>query len=569
MKVRGVGIRNYRSNGEDCVTIDLRKKINLLVGANNCGKSNVLHGLRLVSQKATPFPELQETEHHQRKAGLAVGFSFEMELESEDPAFPHLIGPFSIDWIRKGLEPVIDRSSLDLVGQPKLAQLMNTVTHRHFNISQPSGNDLRDELKLVLEKLLHDAYATFPEVEILPQFRQIVAGDSYSIEGQGIVKLLASWQHPEIGQDNNHQKFLKIQDLLRRLLELPTVGLEVSHKQDHIIVSNNGLRLPLGAYGTGINELIIIAIAVLSKENIIFCIEEPEIHLHPLLQKRLIDFLRKETTNRYVITTHSHAFITAQEDTSITHLWLENGVTKSRLVETTTHSLQVLHDLGVEASDLLQANSVLWVEGPSDRIYLNAWLRLVAPELREGIHYSIMFYGGRLLSHVTMERELAQDTGDLVKLLRINQHSAILIDSDKGSEADAINITKQRIRDECETSGVACWISAGREIENYIPASAIGKVYAEITGTPPTLTFGRFDRLEECLKRAVGKDWKGAWSYDHSKPDMARKIAACLSVETFPLDLGDQLKEVVAVIRHRKLQSQVRSTSPQSPEDTS
>ena len=261
-----------------------------------------------------------------------------------------------------------------------------------------------------------------------------------------------------------------------------------------------------------------------------------------------------ETANRYVITTHSHALITAQEDTAITHLWLENGVTKSRQVETTAHALQVLHDLGVEASDLLQANSVLWVEGPSDRIYLNAWLRLVDPELREGIDYSIMFYGGRLLSHVSMEREQAEDTQDFVKLLRINQHSAILIDSDRSCEAEAINTTKQRIQNECASSGVVCWISAGREIENYIPAASISKVYAEITGSTPKLDFGQFDKLEECLKRALAKHWKDAWSYDRSKPDMARKIAACLNAQTLPLGLRDHLEKVVAMIRHRKPQ---------------
>ena len=49
----------------------------------------------------------------------------------------------------------------------------------------------------------------------------------------------------------------------------------------------------------------------------------------------------------------------------------------------------------------MQANSVIWVEGPTDRIYLNHWIQPVDPALKEGLHYSIMFYGGRLLSHLT------------------------------------------------------------------------------------------------------------------------------------------------------------------------
>jgi predicted ATP-dependent endonuclease of OLD family len=39
MKLTHVGIRNFRSIGEDFATIDVTKKINVLVGANNFGKS--------------------------------------------------------------------------------------------------------------------------------------------------------------------------------------------------------------------------------------------------------------------------------------------------------------------------------------------------------------------------------------------------------------------------------------------------------------------------------------------------------------------------------------------------
>lgn len=50
----------------------------------------------------------------------------------------------------------------------------------------------------------------------------------------------------------------------------------------------------------------------------------------------------------------------------------------------------VCADLGYRPSDLLQANAIIWVEGPSDRIYINHWLDQQAPDLVEGIDYSIM-----------------------------------------------------------------------------------------------------------------------------------------------------------------------------------
>ena len=63
----------------------------------------------------------------------------------------------------------------------------------------------------------------------------------------------------------------------------------------------------------------------------------------------------------------------------------------------------ICNDLGYKASDLLQTNSIIWVEGPSDRIYINFWLNEIDDSLVEGVHYSIMFYGGRLFSHLTAD----------------------------------------------------------------------------------------------------------------------------------------------------------------------
>ena len=68
------------------------------------------------------------------------------------------------------------------------------------------------------------------------------------------------------------------------------------------------------------HELIIIAIAVLAKEDSLLGIEEPEIHLHSLLQKALLRFLIEKTCNNYVITTHSNAFLSRPKESRITHL---------------------------------------------------------------------------------------------------------------------------------------------------------------------------------------------------------------------------------------------------------
>ncbi|WP_238592648.1 hypothetical protein, partial [Comamonas testosteroni] len=122
------------------------------------------------------------------------------------------------------------------------------------------------------------------------------------------------------------------------------------------------------------------------------------------------------------------------------------------------------------------------VEGPSDRIYLKHWISSVASDLREGIEFSIMFYGGRLLSHLSAQDEVDDhDINALIELRKINRNLAIVIDSDRESSSDSINKTKNRIIDEAEETGVA-WVTEGREIENYIAPevmeTALSTVYS-------------------------------------------------------------------------------------------
>lgn len=248
------------------------------------------------------------------------------------------------------------------------------------------------------------------------------------------------------------------------------------------------------------------------------------------------------------------------EDTAVTHLWLDaNGVTQSRAIETTADGLRALHDLGAQASDLLQANSVIWVEGPSDRIYLNRWIELLHPELklREGIDYTIMFYGGRLLSHLTMQRDSPvetpeEETSELIQLLRINQHSAILIDSDRKSSQAGINATKQRIQAECAKSDIFCWITPGREIENSLPVSAIEAAYPQFAEHAVSLKLRRFDAIESAFKSAFKKAWPKSHYYDHAKAQFAHEISKHTIKESLSADVCTLIDSLVRIIRHRQ-----------------
>src|SRR5436190_5125547 len=105
---------------------------------------------------------------------------------------------------------------------------------------------------------------------------------------------------------------------------------------------------------------------------------------------------------------------------------MENHATHVRRIVSAQQRWDAARELGARASDIVQSNSAVWVEGPSDRIYLNHWMRAMDQSLVEGVHYSILFYGGKVLSHFTAEHD--PEVNDLVSMLAANRNSAIIMD---------------------------------------------------------------------------------------------------------------------------------------------
>ena len=146
---------------------------------------------------------------------------------------------------------------------------------------------------------------------------------------------------------------------------------------------------------------------------------------------------------------------------------LEKGQSIAERVTSDKKRSEICEDLGYHPSDLLQTNCVIWVEGPSDRIYINNWIKCLASDLFEGIHYSIMFYGGRLASHLSGD-DIDQSIDKFISLRRLNRRGVIVIDSDKSSKAANLNQTKKRLMGEFNQGPGYAWITKGREIENYL-----------------------------------------------------------------------------------------------------
>lgn len=556
MRLIAVGIKNFRSIGASPVFVRLDKPVQVLIGPNNSGKSNVIRALQWLegANQAPPRLNMDELDCHNQDKRNALGVVVRVQLEEQDH-FGMTDGPpveFAIQ-LRDGEFACVGHPFAELDCR-QFEKGMEHWLHITFRGTPSAEFLMNKQLQVGKVMALGALRRDLPPVRLVPQFRQMRDGEE-ALDGTGAVRLLSSWKRPGPGEHNKMANFVKVQDLVRRLLRLPGVELDVDHTNAILMVTHIGLRLPLSSYGTGVHELIILAIAVCREEDALYCIEEPEIHLHPRLQREFLRFLIEESDKRYVLTTHSPALLAMSERVHVTRLWVEDGATVGQLVDAPEYALQALDDLGFRASDILQANSVIWVEGPSDRVYIKRWLTLLEPTLREGIDYSIMFYGGRLLSHVSLRRLNSADSAfpdpqDLIPLLRLNQHSIMVMDSDRPKSGARLGKSKLRVKKECQENGIVCWVTDGREIENYLPGECIKEAYAETPqGKPVRLAFEKYDRLEDQLKKAYRSPSRTKLFYNSAKPVMARRIVLHVREEHIGKELRKHLSEVIDAIK--------------------
>lgn len=529
MHLSAISVKGFECIGHNPgIQLNELSKRNIFIGPNNVGKSSLFRALwsanKLAAQR--PYDErlpysLSNTHNLPNNSWQNYDITKDIEIELFiEPT--HGFGNSGVTsmsfpterecrfrFILTGKNTVIFNPFVFVGNSLNSAPLYDIVSEDQWLVLDSNGNygsrsSIEGNFGAVSRPLLTNLGSSQRFFDPVRTLEKNLAKDGL-VDGSKLIPDLYKRQH-DTGHNNSFYKLRKsILNRVNGLLEssgtAPLSDFEVkgTEAEPVLVLTQGEIPTPISSMGTGISELFFICASLILDEDktVQYFLEEPETHLHPGLLRRLFQVFGEYSNVQFFINTHSNVLLDCLSDSDRVYQW-----TRTPQGESSAHLCSTLHDyhtvldhLGIRASSLLQTNCTIWVEGPSDRLYVKRWLDEIADgkgerHLVEHSDYSIVFYGGSLRSHHTLDEE---SSPELISMVRISRFSVVLMDRDLPPEASVDDLDESKVRLMFEAKKYPhhrlAIVTSGREIENDVTSEFLLKAIEKKRKlTPETLS---------------------------------------------------------------------------------
>lgn len=418
MYLKHIRARNYRAfgDGTSTPTLDweLNPGLNILVGENDAGKTGIVDAIRQVLLTTSYEPiRLFEQDFHIQGANRAYALSIEATLCGLSPDQEASV----LEWLTLGRDGTC---SLILHLEARYHPPQATKRARVDTIVRAGANGTGPEVGYAVRELVRATYLRplrDAEAGLRPgrqsRLSQIL-GAHNNIAGQEVndfdkaspkdipehlVGLMAFAQHhlgehdvvkgveKDINENYLSQFAFSGDELQSRIRIAPDLSLTP-------ILEKFELSLLPGAHihpdarcarGLGYNNALFMATELVllrdGEELALLLVEEPEAHLHPQLQERVMDLLKEHSNEdqaekrvQVIMTTHSPSLVSTAriEDMTLVHKaqTFPLAAGKTKLNRTDYSFLRRFID--ATKANLFFARGVMMVEGPAEAILVPA-----------------------------------------------------------------------------------------------------------------------------------------------------------------------------------------------------
>ncbi|GAA0812893.1 hypothetical protein GCM10009111_07460 [Colwellia asteriadis] len=554
MIIDSISLKGWRSYDHEGVTLENLKAINLIIGPNNSGKSNLakyfVYLKNIVGHNGfnTGLVELKSTvEEGETWKWERNDITCEVGISKENPGINKEVfykpNAYDITLICRHMVAKEETTLNYSVNKNSLytdnSQIIVNLDPQHTVDIDRQVDGFRDG-PICWQSFLDSLIFVDP---IRHHDRSSENEKNFYFDGAKIIGEL-----DRLFKDNSQRSKWrsyknKIKEWLSDILSEDVEGIEISDNNIRLDFKS-GLIFSLDDLGTGVSQLVMLLSHLwLNKDkNLNVFLEEPEANLHPESVIKLVKIFEQELKNhKFFITSHSPSLIDCINDKWAVFRTVKNTKGSSEITQNDNviKYYQTLDDLGVKASQILQANTVLWVEGPSDRIYLKKWIESESNnELVEGEDFSFLFFGGTNLASFTA---VDDDNEQLINMLSTSRKAALITDSDCKSQVDKDGLAYKgtlesmlsrvsKSNRKVQSNGKSLrdyfhiWITEGREVENYIPKDLLfdvlsnnkfkrtrigpkGKIrQLKLAVEPTNFTFNKFDSFDVAISSAYTYD---------------------------------------------------------------
>ncbi len=378
----GIQYKGYKLFHEESIMeLDNISNLNVIIGKNNSGKSSLLDIVEMIY-------DCEKYEKSKRQVGI-INIKFPITREMVNNIFSGYsrIGEWSETSYREkvegknicaeigGTKNAKNNSGYRIIGTNDIPLSNQSYFHAVINVLE------RERKKYTFRRLS-------AERNIVPEEEMEIG---LSSTGDGASNLVRIFLNNSLYDENVIEE--KLLNALNQIM-YPEAEFE-SIRIQQIGTANNYLweiylkekgreRVPLSKSGSGIKTIILVLLNLMvvplikgyGGKTIIYGFEELENNLHPAMQRKIFDYIYDYAVKNdtYIfLTTHSHIAINTfydKEKANIYHVIKEGTNSYVKRIESYLDKTEILDDLDVKASDILQSNGIIWVEGPSDRIYI-------------------------------------------------------------------------------------------------------------------------------------------------------------------------------------------------------